>query len=154
MVSFPSLSMILCLILTYLHVVWRRRRDKRAALCGYSVTMTFRLKQGYYTIIVSFPSLSMILCLILTYLHVVWRRRRDERAALCGYSVTMTFCLKQGYYTIMSYLRQFSIIIYDSMLASNVFICSLEAPKRREGHVLSFFCYNKILLGNRGIIQL
>ena len=81
-VSFPLLSIILYSIITYLHVVWKCRRDNRIASCHSFFTTRFRLKGGItqpWHILVSFPLLSIILHLILTYLHVVWRARRDER---------------------------------------------------------------------------
>src|SRR4030088_3178247 len=95
----------------------------------------------------------MILYLIMIYLHVVCSRRRDERATLCGYSVTMRFCLKEEYYKYMSYLCEFSVIIYDSILDYDLFTCSLQSPKRREGHALRLFRYNEILL-ERGVLQI
>jgi hypothetical protein len=54
---------------------------------------------------------------------------------------------------IMSYLCEFSIIKHNLTLDSDIFTCRLEEPKRREDHVLLFFCYNKISLGSKGIIQ-
>jgi hypothetical protein len=44
------------------------------------------------------------------------------------------------------FLREFSIVVYDLVLDSNVFTCSLEALKRREGRALRLFRYNDISL--------
>jgi hypothetical protein len=47
----------------------------------------------------------------------------------------------------MKYLCEFYFLKLDLILDSNLFACSLKGPKRREGHLLLFFYYDKISLG-------
>jgi hypothetical protein len=47
----------------------------------------------------------------------------------------------------MIYLCEFSFLKLDLILDSNLVTCRLKGPKRREGRVFLFFCYDKISLG-------